>query len=197
MLVIHTIVEGLMDEAAATRIIAACGLQPGTCYGKKGCTYIKQKIGQFNQTAKSINYLALVDFMDTGAACPAEVVMEWLPHPEPLMLFRVVVRELESWLLADRNNIASFLGVSVDIVPKSPESLPDPKQALINLARRSRKAKLREALVPSDGSTAREGRLYTSEMTRFIRDHWDLQAAREMAPSLNKCIVRVESLGTQ
>jgi hypothetical protein len=106
--------------------------------------------------------------MDTDFSCPPEVVGQWVPHREANMLFRIVVRELESWLLADQQNIADFLSVSVIRIPANPEALEDAKRHLVNIARRSRNARVRRSLVPESGSTARVGKLYVSEMNTFI-----------------------------
>jgi hypothetical protein len=195
MAIIHTLVEGLMDEAAANTLIKMVGHTPGTCYGKKGYAYIQAKVRSFNQTAVGAIYLALVDFMDTKLACPSEVVSQWVPHRQSNLLFRIVVRELESWLLADKENLADFLNVSVAKIPTDPELLSDPKLTLVNLARSSRSKSIREALVPDPGSvTAKEGRLYTSEMVRFIRERWDITNARSNSESLNKCCNRLEEM---
>jgi hypothetical protein len=195
MAIINTLVEGRLDETAANRLITATGHQPGTCYGKKGFAYIQNKVRGFNQAASSGIYLVLVDFMDTKLGCPAEVVAQWLPHRQPHLLFRLVVRELESWLLADRENLARFLKISPVKIPAHPEQLSDPKLTLVNLARASRSKSIREALVPELDSTASEGRLYNSEMNRFIEDYWDITKARQDAESLNKCCSRLENLG--
>jgi len=194
MAVINYLVEGEIDKAVAIRIINAVGHEAGVGYGKRGKDYIKQKIGKFNLTAKSINYLALVDFMDTDCACPAEVISTWLPHKNKLMYFRVVVREIESWLLADRKTIAKFLSVGIEKIPINPENESDPKQKLVNIARTSRSKSIRSALVPEQNSTAQVGRLYTSEIKRFISDFWELNAARKNSPSLNKCLNRLEEI---
>ena len=183
-----------MDEAVAIRVVEAAGHFHGTCFGKKGWPYIQKKIQNYNQTARHINYLTLVDFMDTRLACPAEIVATWLPHRKSRTLFRVVVRELESWLLADRSNIAKFLSISIDKIPVEPEHIPDPKLELINLARKSRNPRVRSALVPDTGSTAQVGKLYTSEMIRFIKGQWDIDVARTRAPSLDRCIRRLEAI---
>ncbi len=184
-----------MDEAAANCLIEAAGHTPGTCFGKKGFPKIQSKVRSFNQTSVSAFYLVLVDFMDTGLACPAEVVSQWVPYRRPNLLFRVVVRELESWLLADRENLADFLNVSFAKIPADPEKLNDPKLSLVNLARLSRSKSVREALVPEPGSaTTRVGRLYTSEMTRFIEEYWDITNARSNSESLNKCCNRLEEI---
>jgi hypothetical protein len=194
MALIHTLVEGLMDEAAANRLIKEAGHTPGTCYGKRGFTYIKNKVRGFNNASVSSNYLVLVDHMDTGLTCPSEVVSRWVPHRRENLLFRVVVRELESWLLADRENLASFLAINTTKIPSNPEQLNDPKLALINLARSSRSKSIREALVPETGSTAQVGKLYNSEMVRFIREDWSITNARHISESLNKCYMHLEEI---
>ncbi|HEU0178839.1 MAG TPA: DUF4276 family protein [Blastocatellia bacterium] len=195
MAIIHTLVEGLMDESVANRLIKMAGHTPGTCFGKKGYAKIQAKVRGFNQTSVGANYLVLVDFMDTGLGCPAEVVSQWVPHRRPNLLFRIVVRELESWLLADKENLADFLNVSVAKISADPEQLKDPKLTLVNLARSSRSKSIREALVPDpDSVTAKEGRLYTSEMVRFIQERWDITNARDNSESLNKCCIRLEEM---
>lgn len=195
MAIISYLVEGEIDEAAAIQIIKIAGHEVGIPYGKKGCSYIERKIAQFNQTAQEICYLALVDFMDTkNFECPAEVISAWLPHRNNLMIFRVVVREIESWLMADRENLAKFLNINIEKVPLHPEVENDPKQKLVNLARGSRSSKIRNAFVPEKGSTAQVGKLYTLEIKRFISDFWNLNNARENSPSLDKCLLRLENL---
>ena len=189
------LVEGLMDEAAANCLIKTAGHTPGTCFGKKGYTKIQSKVRGFNKTSIGAIYLVLVDFMDTGLGCPAEVVLQWVPYRQSNLLFRIVVRELESWLLADKENLADFLNISAAKIPADPELLKDPKLTLVNLARSSRSRSIREALVPDSGSTtAKEGRLYTSEMIRFIQQRWDIANARCNSESLDKCCSRLEEI---
>lgn len=199
MTVINSLVEGDMDEAAAIRIIEAAGHTHGTCFGKRGCSYIAKKIKNFNLTAQDIHYLTLVDFMDAQQmdaqlGCPPELISTWLPYRLPKMLFRIVVRELESWLLADRNNLAKFLKINIALLPFAPEGINDPKRSLVNLARKSKSVRVRDALVPNAGSTAQVGKLYVSEMKIFISEYWDIESARENAQSLDKAMRSLESL---
>ncbi|MFN0087338.1 MAG: hypothetical protein ACKVX9_18255 [Blastocatellia bacterium] len=194
MALINIIVEGLLDEAMAIRLINESGHTFGTCHGKKGASYLQKKLAAFNESADNIRYLAMVDFMDTRLACPGEVVTRWLPHRKPGMLFRVVVRELESWLLADRANLPEFLRIDRAKIQKKPEELPDPKQTLVNLARSSRSRKIREALVPETGSTAAVGKLYNDELIRFIVQQWSVEEACRHSISLTKCFQRLKSL---
>jgi hypothetical protein len=194
MAVINYLVEGEIDEVVAVHIITKLGHEVGAGFGKKGSSYIKHKIGKFNLTAKNICYLTLIDFMDTGCECPAEVIIKWLPNRNDLMLFRVVVKEIESWLLADRKNIAKFLNVNIERIPLDPEAELDPKRQLVNIARGSRSSKIRLALVPGQNSTAQVGKLYTSEIKKFVNEFWDINTARENSPSLDKCLLRLQEI---
>lgn len=191
---VSALVEGSLDEIVATHLIRASGHEINARYGKRGVGYIKSRINGFNSAAAGCHILALVDFMDTKLRCPPEVVRTWLPYRHQNMLFRVVVNEIESWLLADSVNIARYLGVARRKVPNNPEGLADPKQTLINLARDSRYIKIREAIVPREGASATEGSAYTSELGRFVFGSWDIQAARQISPSLDSCLRQLESL---
>ena len=193
-MIIDALVEGMIDEAVARKVVQAAGHDFGTCYGKRGIGYVKEKVKLFNKSAPRGVMLVLVDFMDTRAVCPPEVIAMYLPHPHPNMIFRVVVAEIESWLLADGLNLADFLCISRTRIPTSPEQVCDPKRSVVNLARGSRCKSVRDALVPPRDASIPSGKLYASEMIRFVRDRWDLQNARRNAPSLDRCLCRLENL---
>lgn len=194
MAYVHSIVEGTIDEAVSIRLISETGHIPGTVYGKHGSGYIRKKIAAFNQSAHGINYLALVDLMDTGMDCAPLAVNNWLPHPNAGMTFRIVVREIESWLMADRDGIAELLAIKTNKVPQLPEMEPDPKLTLVNLARRSRLKSVKNAFVPQINSSAETGRLYVSEMSKFAQTKWNIARARANSPSLDRCIHKLASL---
>ena len=112
-----------------------------------GFGYLKAKIKSFNESAKSQAFFVLTDL--DNAPCAPALTESWLPKPQHAnLIFRVAVREVEAWLLADRTAIAGFLGVKESAVPSDVESLPYPKRALIDLARRSKIARVKSALVP-------------------------------------------------
>ncbi len=194
MSTINILVEGITDEAVAIKLVAHAGYTYGTVYGKQGWEYIKDNVAKYNQATRFTPYLALVDFMDTGFLCPGEAVTTWLPEKQPNMLLRAVVREIESWLLADRQNFARFLHVSIEYLPAEPERVDDPKAEVIRIARRSKNKKVRQALIPGANSTAQVGPLYATEMIRFIQNEWDIEAACQNAPSLVRCIERLKEI---
>jgi hypothetical protein len=191
---VSLLVEGRLDAAVARRIITSTGGRVGKTYGRKGVGYIRTKIDGFNQMAQGVRMLTLVDLMDTPFACPVKAVDDWLPYRNEQMLLRFVVREIESWLPADRTGIAQYLGVRKSEVPYNPEDLDDPKKSLVDVARSSRFASLKQDIVPDDPTTNDQGPAYTSRMRRFVRERWDLDAAMRNASSLHRCVRAVRDL---
>lgn len=193
-MLVHLLVEGFVDEALGLRLLHLCGHEAGATFGKKGWTFIAEKASVYDKSCVAHGLLTLVDFMDTAEECAPAVVKSWLPHRSSRHIFRVVLREIESWILADREGISTFLGVHISKIPMNPELLPDPKQFLINLARTSRKRSVRRDLVPEQGYSSSEGPLYSSEVSRFVTTHWNAANAREHSESLDRCITRLMQL---
>jgi len=194
-MIVDMLVEGLLDEEVAARLIAHCGHRPGAAYGKRGWVYPRDNAAGFNVRAKYGDpILMLVDFMDTRLGCPPELPATWLPGRSHKMLLRAVVREIESWLLADGAGIARFLGISTALIPRAPEDLNDPKQTLVNLARRSRRAAVRDAIVPQPGLSATVGPGYTGALMGFVAEHWNIESALPRSASLGRCVLRLREL---
>jgi hypothetical protein len=186
------LVEGLLDETVGRRLIRHLGGRVHQVYGKNGWTWIRDNIAGFNGMAQEVPLLVLVDLMDTEFDCPVPVLENWVHSPSEHLFFRLVVPEVESWLLADRGHIAQFLGRPKRDIPRSPEDLQDPKRRIINLARGSRYERIVRTLVPDD-PTATEGSAYTSELRKFVNEHWDPDVAAQNAPSLRRCVRAVET----
>jgi hypothetical protein len=186
-------VEGDLDAAVARRLLMDAGFSPGPVYGRRGKDHLDLSINGFNRAALRADWLVLRD-LDTDAACAPQLVSRLLPERSAHMCFRVVVRTIEAWLLADREVFARWLRLSLDVIPPMPESLADPKARLVQLARRSRHRLLREALVPADGTSPKVGPGYTAKMTEFATDLWRPRAAAANAPSLGRCIGALERL---
>lgn len=124
-MIIHAAVEGIVDEAVAQKLIIEAGGLPGTVYGKSGKAFLRQKVQGFNNAAKMCPWLVLVD-LDNDAECAPPFCTRWVPDPAPYLCFRVAVRMVESWLMADAEALASFLGLSSNRIPQDPEQLDDP-----------------------------------------------------------------------
>jgi hypothetical protein len=151
-----------------------------------GFSKIKRNILAYNNAAQ-FGYWFVITDLDRGECAPS-LIKEWLPNGHnPKMLFRVAVREVESWLLADRENFATFFSISQALVPLLPDTISDPKQTVIALARKSRKRNIREGIPPID-KYATIGPGYNNEFRDFIQNHWDIENARSHSPSLEKTL---------
>lgn len=186
-LIIHAAVEGIVDEAVAQKLIIEAGGLPGTVYGKSGKAFIHQKVQGFNNAAKMWPWLVLVD-LDNDAECAPPFCTRWVPDPAPYLCFRVAVRMVESWLMADAEALASFLGLSSNRIPQDPEQLDDPKREMVNLARRSRRAAIRKDMVPREGSGRPVGSAYASRLIEYVQSSWRPEVAGRQAESLRRAI---------
>jgi len=184
---ISAAVEGIVDEAVVRRLIAHAGGTPGAVYGRQGKSLLRQRIAGYNNAAQRVPWIVLVD-LDRDADCAPPLRNAWLPQPASHLCFRVAVREVESWLLADVERLADFLGVSRSRVPAQPESLNDPKETLVNLARTSRRRDIREDLVPRPEGGRRVGPAYSSRLIEFVSGRWRPEIAARRAESLRRAI---------
>jgi hypothetical protein len=192
-LIIHAAVEGIIDEAVAQKLIIEAGGFPGTVYGRSGKAFLRQKIQGFNNAAKTWPWLVLVD-LDNDADCAPPLCAQWVPDPAQFLCFRVAVREVESWLLADAKTMASFLGISQKSIPMDPERLDDPKREIVNLARRSRRGAIRKDIVPREGSGRPVGPAYASRLIEYVQKLWRPVVASKQAESLCRAIKCVHRL---
>ncbi len=187
---INLAVEDDLSEAVLIKILHDRYVV-GNCYKRGGFGYLKNNIAGFNNAAKSMPFLVLTD-LDMGECAPT-LLKEWLSVPvHHNLLFRVAVREVESWVLADRDRFARFIGIRKTLVPVNVDAIDDPKRCLINLARKSRKRNLREDIVPSEGSTAKQGPDYNGRLMFFVEEFWNPYEAMHNSPSLVRTIRAVE-----
>lgn len=191
--IINATVEGDLDEAVVRRLIRHVGAEIGSVYGRKGKGYIQEKIRSFNQAAHVMPWLVLVD-LDNSPTCAPTMRRIWLPEPASNMCFRVAVREIEAWLLADREEAAAFLGVSPARIPSIPESENDPKRVIVDLAARSRRRGIQDDMTPRPGSGRAVGPAYDDRLVEFVEKHWRPDVAAEAADSLRRCLVCLRRL---
>jgi len=90
--------------------------------------------------------------------------------------------------LADREAFATFLDISEKLIPKEVDAIPDPKQLLINLAAKSRKRKIREAIVPPARKTIIRGPDYNETLREFVKHFWQAEIAACCSPSLQRTV---------
>lgn len=195
----HLILEGRLEEPVAEKLLVYCGHEKGTVYGCQGFDYIQTKAAQFQPLASgNAGVLVLTDFMDSRTPCPPRAlekyILKHMTNPPKTFLCRFAVAELESWLLADQKGMADFLKISTAKIPSTPDELPDPKQHLVNLARKSRKKSVRDGIVPEKSHGGVVAPDYLATMRSFVRDYWNIENAINNSPSLARCVQRLQQL---
>jgi hypothetical protein len=189
-------VEGVVDEAVVKRLIVEAGGEIGPIYGKRGKSLLRQRVNGYNKAARHHPWIVPVD-LNREADCPPPLKEIWLPNPGPFMCFRIAVREIESWLLADRERFATFFRVRLSDVPAEPELLDNPKEAVVELSRKSRNRDIRLDMVPRPGSGRKIGPAYVSRLIEFIYNTqrgWRPERAARSSDSLNRALTRIREL---
>ena len=179
-----------MDEAVLHRLLEHAGFAAGPIYGKKGKQYLHAKVDAYNQAARRLPWVILVD-LNHEVDCVPLLRASWLPDPAPMMCFRVAIREIEAWLLADRERFSAFFSVARSRIPQNAEATDNPKQTVIDLAKHSRRREIREEMVPRSGSGRDVGPAYNSRLIEFVTDTttgWRPDVAVNHSESLRRCV---------
>ena len=183
--------EGYCDELFVRRCFGALNIPVSTIYGKRGCGYLLERANGFAQRGLFGPILILADLMDMPDQCPVRASAMLVPNPTPRCLVRFAEREIESWILASRPELANYLGVRDVVIPRNPDAVLDPKQELVNLARRSRRSRIKKMFVPRDGSSAQVGPGYVDGFSEFLTGHWRLQSAKTTSQSFSRFVDRI------
>ena len=159
---------------------------------KGGFGYLRSRMDSWRQMAKHQVMMVLTDL--DRADCVVDFRDEWLAHkpvPESL-LFRVAVREMESWALADHEAMRALIGVR-GVLPVAPDELPDPKQVLLRLANGAPRPVKVDLLKTVDG-TLYQGLGYNACLTEWVGSVWNPQRAAERSPSLARARHRLQEV---
>jgi hypothetical protein len=167
-------------------------------YGKRGAGYLQKRILAFNRACRLTPYVILTDL--DRRDCAPELIEDWFrcsvsQYPSKKhanLVFCIAVREVESWLLADRDSCAQFLGVARHLIPSQPDQIADPKEELVRLAARSNHRRVREEIAPPRGSILRIGPGYNEQLGYFVSTSWRPQVAATYSPSLRRTFQRLQ-----
>lgn len=192
--------EDELSRAVARRLADYCGPYPfinemGAAEG--GWAPLRSRLPQYAALARHYPVLILTDL--DRAQCPPTLRQSWLeaagirePLP-PKMVFCIARREVESWLLADREGLCSFLQSPSARMLLAPEEFGDPKGEVIEIARRSRSRDVREAITPRYEG-ARVGLGYNSLLSEFVRERWAILAAHNESTTLARAVARLTAV---
>jgi len=161
-------------------------------FNARGYGGLKSRVPNYHVMGVNGFPVLMITDLDSSV-CASEMIHDWLGRPPSAgFLFRICVREVESWLLAHREAMAEFLKVRLALIPTSPESLPDPKKRLMDLAKTSSQRKIRLAFTPIGSSTI--GPDQNAMLKEYIFKTWDPAEAAKSAPSLARARERLRVL---
>lgn len=154
----------------------------------RGFAWIKNNINSFNLASATATYLVVVD-LDKDS-CPPNKIHDWLTNPKnENLIFRIAVREIESWIVGDTKNFSKFLHLREKKLKRRVDSIANPKQYIFKLVTEANLKHLK-GICPKPG--ARIGPEYNDKLKRFVLNSWDPNLARENSPSLNRTIDRLK-----
>lgn len=189
---VQLIVEDELSGVVLSKLVETLGKELAiyNMLPMRGFGEIKKGIQRFKNASNAMPHIVLTDL--DRRDCAPNLLKDWnVGTATQNLLFRVAVREVEAWLLADREGIAGYLGIPLVKMPQYPELENDPKQTFLNLVRKCRKRRLIEELVPAVGSSASIGPLYNARMGNFVRDSWNIQRAAKNSDSLSRAVKRI------
>ena len=191
---VYLAVEGDVDEAVARRILEYVDLPHYLLASPpNGKAKLLENMPKYNEAAKWNRWFVLVD-LDQKPECAPDLIQTVLPKPSKGMRFRVAVRAMEAWLLADTDHLSDFLHVPQTKFPANPDAELNPKVSLVNLARHSTREEIRKDMVPREGSGGSVGPGYTDRLREFVITRWRPEAAVERSDSLRRCIAALQTL---
>lgn len=198
MVTVSIAVEGTSDVPAAEKILASRSItvDPRRIFVTRGKPNFDKKVASYNNAAVNSPWFILRDSDRDGDDCPVTLREMLLPaaRQAPGMCFRLAVRALEAWLLADPETFAKTFSVARSVIPIKVEDLPDPKEALVNVCRKSHSAEIRKAMVPPKDSAGRVGPEYVSRISDYAREAWRPDVAATSAPSLAHALREIDRL---
>jgi len=187
--------EDPVSEAVGRRLLAdhTSDLVIVESLGGTGFGYLRSRVRNFCEIARTRPVVLITDL--DRIACPPALITDWLGtnrRPSAFLL-RIAVREIESWLLADRTEVADFLSVPARHISSDPESIPDPKGALLGACRRAPRD-VRMDMVAGTGSLAAQGLLYNQRLCQFVQERWSPARASRVSRSLDRARFRLSEL---
>lgn len=189
----HLVVEGALDEAVARRLLDDHEIGITACIVTDGKPDLDSGLRDWNDSARQLPWIVIRD-LDDDADCAPTWIARHVGTRNDRFHVRLAVREVEAWLLADADGLASCLGIDPVRVPSDPEAERDAKRRIVNLARSSRIRGVRTDVVPRDGTPNIVGPGYVQRMMSFAESRWNWRVAARKSRSLKGCLGAIRSI---
>lgn len=193
----QVVVEGNTDEPIVRALMTATGWvsKEYTIFCAKGKGNIVRKIAKHAEAARQIPRIL---FLDSDNKCPVDMrkdLEKELTHIPADFILRIVCTCIESWVLADREGLASFCGVDIAAIPASQKLAPihNHKNELLKVLRKSKSPKGRE-MTQGSGNDLQFSDDYTRHLADLMTNYWDAERAAQNNDSLRRAIAQLKDL---
>jgi hypothetical protein len=187
--------EDELSEAVGSRLVAEILPQFEVIQKLRrgGNGYLKTKCQNFNLMALRHPVFLITDL--DKSPCAGGLIERWFDNSplNPNLKFRVAVREIESWLLADHQGMETLLKKGANNITLTPDQLQNPKEYLLERAKRAPRD-VRHDLIKSKGALATQGLGYNSRLCEFVSNIWQPDRASQRSDSLARAILRLREM---
>jgi len=171
---------------------------------------MKSKIPMFNKLAQTTPVVLLSD-QDTEDCAPKakKILLNTVGKPADNFIVNIAVDEAEAWLYADRDGFATYLSIEMNKMPVSkPFKFGGPRERkemdtpcktsfhLTHFLIKESKDVEKQKQLLVEGSSKCKGKEYNSALIPFIKEKWNIEAARLNSYSLDGMIRRVSKLNS-
>ncbi len=130
-------VEGDLDQAVVERLLGMVGTTPWPVAVLDGKENLRRRVQAYVNASRYSPWLILTD-LDSDFECASPLRKHWYIPDVDTLCFRVAVREVEAWLIADAERLSRFIKVRSGVIPRDPDAVGEPNEkSWISLSNRA------------------------------------------------------------
>jgi hypothetical protein len=182
--------EDILSEAVITRILSRFFPEARIArrFHGRGSGYLKLHLQAFVNGSRHIPYFVLID--SDRESCAKKFLTTLIKDKPPRQcMLRIAVHEVESWLLADFNNLLKSLKIqSGKCFYNNTDEIERPKEYILKIIDRGAPEVIKKSLIHASCGGATQGPGYNSFMVRFAMEQWNIDAALYHSESLKRAV---------
>lgn len=192
---IRVVYEGATDWPILEKLMREAGWDNCLPEPQNGKSQVDEKLSKFVEVGRA-NPIAVFRDLDQDALCAPGWFACKKVERSRWGVVRLAVRSIEAWFLADRENAALALDVSIAKIPRVPDDERDAKRKIVSLAASSKNRRLKEELVPAKGFSSIVGAGYSNWFKESCSE-WNIDRARKVSDSLDRAFFACKRLHSE
>lgn len=184
--------EGVTDEPVLRKLVESEGLRVDVVYRMGGHGLLDARVKKYAAAARFSRWFIVRDL--DQHPCAKNLKEKLLTEAPRGLSFRLAVREVEAWLLADWDAFTKFFRTRGGDTGEDPEKIPDAKRVLLEGLRQSEDPRVRSRYVREADNALAFGPEYLSGLQDYVAKAWQPRRAARRAPSLERAILDLRRL---